>query len=883
MDEYTLSLSETWMSSNILAKLARSVEPICSTTQYRHDVLRNILCDPFPVESARLNGARTSLPTTPSPRPRGTAADFVKADWTLWGRQEWAKWPGFERYTGGQDTRAWWQQFGYRVEDRSTSRQGNKLKWICADCFARGFKKKSDFCFVCSTGAAIKKHLRQAHGILAPNEVARGMGASSLDHQKITHFIDADVNNPHDQFLLGKLRGRFSSKGLRILLLDWITYHNLPFDIVNTERFQRILLYGNPLLDAAHIPSAKKGLRMLESEYSGAVGPVTEVLRSARSQIHFSFDGWTSKSYASFLGINAQFIDHSFVQHRILLGLRPLSGRHDGVSLADEVADTLAFWQINDPDKLGYFTLDNAANNNTCMEDLAFEHNVSPEERRIRCAPHIFNLCVRALLYGSKRENFAAIVAADGDDQDEDEQQIDHAIDEVLDGEMDNEDEKMQADAVIHPDEDFMSSHPAPEEINATSFREYGQYGAPGMLHNIGLQLRASPQLYEQFRQSQRKESGKESTLHWVFNNATRWDSDMRMMERALLRPVLNTFFNDVQNRWETESASENTKPAVLQYRLSAGIPGARSTCGSFDEYFPVFEILLDHLESAIEGTILEEVEDPVSKEKRDVEVAIFDGLDNKTRKLLKVFIRLGWKKLHKYYNRLTSAAYVGAVVFNPAKKWRLLDRLWSRVPSRKTKTWRSEYEEKLLEIWEKYKEREVGCEVFASTDGASMDYIERRLARSVAGPPGTQTSPFAASSRGGKSTRKTKQSAAGAMADDEYARYCAEDVVNSHHYRSRPIDWWKINGHRYPRLSLMAVDMLTIPSSSAESERTFSSSGRMMVPLRSRLRREIVAMAQCIRSWSKAGIYTPSLPLLSLSEDTWADILVSLKGTGDI
>lgn len=108
----------------------------------------------------------TSVPTTPSPRPRGTAADFIKVDWTLWGRQEWAKWPGFERYTGGQDTRAWWQQFGYRVEDRSTSRHGNKLKWICADCFARGFKKKSDFCFVCSTGAAIKKHLRQAHGIL---------------------------------------------------------------------------------------------------------------------------------------------------------------------------------------------------------------------------------------------------------------------------------------------------------------------------------------------------------------------------------------------------------------------------------------------------------------------------------------------------------------------------------------------------------------------------------------------------------------------------------------------------------------------------------------------------------------------------------------------
>lgn len=729
-----------------------------------------------------------------------------------------------------------------------------------------------------------------------------------LHDQAINHFLGADFNNPNDQFLLSKLRGKFHVKGLRLLLLDWITYHNLPFETVNTERFQRVLLYGNPLLDKALIPSAKTLLRMLESEYTGAVGPVTEVLRSARSQIHFSFDGWTSKSYVSFLGINAQFVDRDFVQRRILLGLRPLRGRHTGTSLADEVADTLAFWQINDPDRVGYFTLDNAANNDTCIDDLAFEYGFSSEERRIRCAAHIFNLCVRAMLYGSKRENFAAIAAADGDDQDGDEEQVDQAIDEALDEEMeDDADEDIQDDVISNPHEDFMSSHPAPDEINGATFREYSQRGAPGMLHNIGIQLRTSPQLYEQFLQSQRKESGKESTLHWVFNNATRWDSDMRMMERALLlRPALSTFFNDVQNRWETEGACERTRPAVLEYRLSAydwkvieilvkllkpfevatkqlqgsGVPGTRSTCGSFDEYFPVFEILLDHLESAIEGTIFEEVEDPVSKEKKDVEVSIYDGLDNKTRKLLKVFIKLGRKKLHKYYSRLTSAAYVGAVVFNPAKKWRLLDQLWSRVSSPKARSWRSDYEEKLLEIWETYKERDIDCEVLTMTDEASMDYIERRLARSVAGSILTQTS---ASSNPRKSARKTKQTTAVAMTDDEYARYCTEDIIHSHHYKSKPIDWWKVNANRYPRLSRMAVDMLTIPSSSAESERTFSSAGRMMAPLRSRLRREIVAMAQCIRSWSKAGIYTPSLPLLSLSDSQWVDALASLKDMSDM
>lgn len=78
----------------------------------------------------------------------------------------------------------------------------------------------------------------------------------------------------------------------------------------------------------------------------------------------------------------------------------------------------------------------------------------------------------------------------------------------------------------------------------------------------------------------------------------------------------------------------------------------------------------------------------------------------------------------------------------------------------------------------------------------------------------------------------------------------------------------------RFPRLFYMAVDFLTIASSSAETERDFSSCGRMITPLRSRLRRYIVAMAQCLRSWSKAGIYQPSLPLNLLEGDNWRHVL---------
>ncbi|KAM4066648.1 ribonuclease H-like protein [Hirsutella rhossiliensis] len=166
--------------------------------------------------------------------------------------------------------------------------------------------------------------------------------------------------------------------------------------------------------------------------------------------------------------------------------------------------------------------------------------------------------------------------------------------------------------------------------------------------------------------QSQRKESGHGTTLHWAFNNATRWNSDMQ--------PV------------ETEGLCDRTKPAVLQYRLSAY---DWKVIGVLVKLLKPFEIANKQLQgSGVPGGSSDQ-------EKKDVE--------------------LGWKKLHKYYSRLTSAAYVVAVVFNPAKSGAF------------------SINSKLLEIWEKYRERDVDNEILATSDEASMDYIERRLARTVA------------------------------------------------------------------------------------------------------------------------------------------------------
>jgi hypothetical protein len=134
----------------------------------------------------------------------------------------------------------------------------------------------------------------------------------------------------------------------QLLLLDWLTYHNLPFDLVNSERFRRLLLYNNPSLQEGQMTSGKTLVNLLINEYNRALGPLHELLQRARSMIYFTFDGWTSRQNTSFLGINAHFIDQDWKQWRILLALPGLRKHHTGAALVDEVADTICAFGLQD-------------------------------------------------------------------------------------------------------------------------------------------------------------------------------------------------------------------------------------------------------------------------------------------------------------------------------------------------------------------------------------------------------------------------------------------------------------------------------------------------------------------------------------------------------
>lgn len=91
-------------------------------------------------------------------------------------------------------------------------------------------------------------------------------------------------------------------------------------------------------------------------------------------------DAWTSEEGTNYLAIVAHFLDENHKLQTALLDLPPLKRPHSGENIARALSVVIDVYDISTV--LGFFMMDNASNNDTCILELAKKYPaIKPQSR----------------------------------------------------------------------------------------------------------------------------------------------------------------------------------------------------------------------------------------------------------------------------------------------------------------------------------------------------------------------------------------------------------------------------------------------------------------------------------------------------------------------
>jgi hypothetical protein len=90
---------------------------------------------------------------------------------------------------------------------------------------------------------------------------------------------------------------------------------------------------------------------------------------------------------------------------------------------------------------------------------------------------------------------------------------------------------------------------------------------------------------------------------------------------------------------------------------------------------------------------------------------------------------------------------------------------------------------------------------------------------------------------------------------EDEYEDYNSQESYDVG--KQGALAWWSQDAQRerWPRLSLMAINILSIPPMSDEPERVFSGARRTVSWDRGQMEAEIMEIRECLKHWKRTGI----------------------------
>lgn len=314
----------------------------------------------------------------------------------------------FKGYTLSErtkETRSWIWRFGYDIQNATERR------WVCRACIKQNRPQPTSIKSVGIQNAM--EHIFLIHQIRAPagektksaaERKAEAQAASSSDgpggrHRSISQHFGLDTAKPREQAIANSFIKEFDRDHFQRLIVQWIVNTNRPFTDAEDRDLRTIFEYLNPsvALRKAHVTGDSIRNKII-AEYCQHRDTIIGVLRRCPGLVHISFDGWTARNRQSLYGMACFFRDEQNRPLKIVLGLSEISERHTGENIAAEVFAVIDLFGIRD--KVGYATLDNAANNDTAMDTLGELLGFNGKRRRVRCFGHALNLAAKALLFG---------------------------------------------------------------------------------------------------------------------------------------------------------------------------------------------------------------------------------------------------------------------------------------------------------------------------------------------------------------------------------------------------------------------------------------------------------------------------------------------------
>lgn len=192
----------------------------------------------------------------------------------------------------------------------------------------------------------------------------------------------------------------------KLLLIRWIVYCHIAFYQIENVYFRELLEFLNIGL-ALLVPKRSTIRKWVINEYKKQKKKLKYDLREARSNIHISFDLWTSPNSYAIMAIVSHYIDKDGKKQTKLLAIRRLEGDHNGENQAQLVLQVLKEYKIGG--RIGYFMLDNASSNDVAVDLIlrTLYPNMPLKKRRsrrLRCLGHVVNLGAQAFLLGRKSE-----------------------------------------------------------------------------------------------------------------------------------------------------------------------------------------------------------------------------------------------------------------------------------------------------------------------------------------------------------------------------------------------------------------------------------------------------------------------------------------------